>query len=101
LSYLENSENQRFLHIQKQRLANLYFSLGWQQKALPLYRSCEAYYKDKPDDILNLAYVSINLGDAYAQTGQANKSISNSKLSVCGLVVSLKHTVFIPSLSLQ
>ena len=91
IEHLENSENQRFLHIQKQRLANLYFSLGWQQKALPLYRSCEAYYKNKPDDILNLAYVSINLGDAYAQTGQANKSISRYENAIQILAQTDQH----------
>jgi tetratricopeptide (TPR) repeat protein len=91
IEHLENSENQRFLHIQKQRLANLYFSLGWQQKALPLYRSCEAYYKGKPDDILNLAYVSINLGDAYAQSNQANKSISRYENAIQILAQTDQH----------
>jgi DNA-binding CsgD family transcriptional regulator len=91
IQHLENSKNQRFLHIQKQRLANLYFSLGWHQKALPLYRSCEAYYKGKPDDILNLAYVSINLGDAYAQTNQANKSIARYENAIQILAKTDQH----------
>lgn len=91
IKHLENSENQRFLHIQKQRLANLYFSLGWHQKALPLYRSCEAFYKGKADDILNLAYVSINLGDAYAQTGQADKSITRYENAIRILAQTDQH----------
>ena len=91
IKHLEHSKNQRFLYIQKQRLANLYFSLGWHQKALPLYRSCEAYYKGKPDDILNLAYVSINLGDAYAQTNQANKSIARYENAIQILAKTDQH----------
>ena len=64
---MEDSENQKFLHVQKQRLANLYFSLGWQNKAIPMYRACEKYYKTQPTEQMNLAYVCINLGDAYIE----------------------------------
>jgi tetratricopeptide (TPR) repeat protein len=64
---MEDSENQKFLHVQKQRLANLYFSLGWQKKAIPMYLTCENYYKKEPKEQMNLAYVCINLGDAYIE----------------------------------
>lgn len=67
---MEDSENQKFLHIQKQRLANLYFSLGWQKKAIPMYLTCENYYKKEPKEQMNLAYVCINLGDAYIENNK-------------------------------
>ncbi|MEN9742307.1 MAG: hypothetical protein RLZZ65_112 [Bacteroidota bacterium] len=82
IKHLENSENKKFLNIQKQRLANLYFSLGWHQRALPLYKSCEQYYTGKPDERMNLAYVSINLGDALAQTNQGHKAILRYKNAI-------------------
>ena len=65
---MQDADNQKFLHIQKQRLANLYFSLGWQKKAIPVYLACERYYKTQPKEQLNLAYISINLGDAYIES---------------------------------
>ena len=54
---MQDADNQKFLHIQKQRLANLYFSLGWQKKAIPVYLACERYYKTQTKEQLNLAYI--------------------------------------------
>lgn len=73
---MEDSENQKFLHVQKQRLANLYFSLGWQKKAIPLYLACEKYYKNEPKEQMNLAYVCINLGDALVQINQSKQAVN-------------------------
>lgn len=72
---MKDADNQKFLHIQKQRLANLYFSLGWQKKAIPVYLACERYYKTQPKEQLNLAYISINLGDAYLESKQPKLAI--------------------------
>ena len=72
---MKDADNQKFLHIQKQRLANLYFSLGWQKKAIPVYLACERYYKTQPKELLNLAYISINLGDAYLESKQPKLAI--------------------------
>lgn len=72
---MQDADNQKFLHIQKQRLANLYFSLGWQNKAIPVYLACERYYKTQPKEQLNLAYISINLGDAYLESKQPKLAI--------------------------
>ena len=72
---MEDSENQKFLHVQKQRLANLYFSLGWQNRAIPVYLACEAYYKTEPKEQLNLAYISINLGDAFIEINEPKRAI--------------------------
>ncbi len=72
---MQDADNQKFLHIQKQRLANLYFSLGWQKKAIPVYLACERYYKTQTKEQLNLAYISINLGDAYIESKQPKLAI--------------------------
>lgn len=66
---------ERFLAIQQQRLANIYFSLEKYDKALPLYLSSMKYYAQNASEKLNAGYVRIALGDLYFKTKDYQEAI--------------------------
>lgn len=62
---LEKIGNDRLLAIQRQRLANIYYSLEQYSAAIKVYQDSKTYYDKYAAEKLNAAYVRINIGDVY------------------------------------
>jgi tetratricopeptide (TPR) repeat protein len=71
---LKKLDDKKFLAIQQQRLANIYYSLDKYDAAIKVYRESMLYYDSQPNELLNAGYIRIALGDSYFQSGDFKRA---------------------------
>lgn len=74
ISSLKKLNDKKFLAIQQQRLANIYYSLDKYAAAIEVYRESMHYYDSQPNELLNSGYIRIALGDSYFQSGDYKRA---------------------------
>jgi DNA-binding CsgD family transcriptional regulator len=74
ISALEKLGDKKFLAMQRQRLANIYYSLERFDQAIQVYDAIMPYYDQQKTEQLNSGYIRISLGDCYFGLGNYKRA---------------------------